>query len=510
MSGDEIFDIVVVGGGGSGLAAAVEAARYGRRVLVLEKNPTLGGTTIRSVGSVTATCTDLQRASGIADTPQAHFEDMALFADDRGFAEKDNLELRRLLVEHSPDMVEWLTEMGVVFFGTMPEPPHRLARMHNVLPHARSYIYHLARRARQLGAELRTGARVTRLLREDGRVVGVEVATPSGNRRITARNGVILASGDYSSSPEIKAQFLQGELAQVEGVNLSSTGDGQRMVQEIGGEVVNGEIVWGPEIRFVAPPGNKLLDLLPPVKPVALAIRWAMKHLPAVVLRPFLMMFVTTNLAPSLNLFRKGAILVNKEGRRFVDERISPQLAIARQTDRMAWIVMDARIAAEFNAWPNFISTAPGVAYAYLSDYRRNRKDVFAEAPTLAALAGKLGMPLSALDATVAEYNRQLPDGAPPLTQGPFVALGPMKSWIVFTDGGARINARFAVLDAAGAPIAGLYAAGSAGQGGVLLEGHGHHLGWAFVSGRLAGRSAALGDQEWADAALAARRERHA
>ena len=157
IQNDETFDVVVVGGGGSGLAAAVEAARFGRKVVLLEKNPALGGTTIRSVGSVTSTCTPLQWDKGIHDVPQAHFEDMALFADNRGFAEKDNLELRRLLVEHSPDMVQWLMDMGVVFFGAMPEPPHRLPRMHNVLPHARSYLYHLEKRARQLGVDIRVG-----------------------------------------------------------------------------------------------------------------------------------------------------------------------------------------------------------------------------------------------------------------------------------------------------------------------------------------------------------------
>jgi succinate dehydrogenase/fumarate reductase flavoprotein subunit len=60
----EIFDVVVVGGGGSGLAAAIEAARFGRSVVLLEKNAAPGGTTTRSVGSVTSTCTSLQRARG--------------------------------------------------------------------------------------------------------------------------------------------------------------------------------------------------------------------------------------------------------------------------------------------------------------------------------------------------------------------------------------------------------------------------------------------------------------
>jgi len=503
----ESFDVVVVGGGGSGLAAAIEAARFGRKVVLLEKNPALGGTTIRSVGSVTSTCTPLQRANGINDTPQAHFEDMALFADDRGFIEQDNLELRRLLVEHSPDMVQWLMDLGVVFFGTMPEPPHRLPRMHNVLPHARSYLYHLKKRALQLGVDIRVGARVVKLICDDATITGVEIATDHGvARHIGAKLGVVLATGDYSSAKEIKAQFMSADLADVEGINPTSTGDGQRMVQEAGGDIVNGEIMLGPEIRFIAPPTKKFVELIPPIKPIALTMRWAMNYLPSWLLRPFLMMFVTTNLAPSPNLFKKGAILVNKEGKRFVDERNGPQLAIPRQPERIAYVLMDHKLAAEFSAWPNFISTAPGVAYAYLSDYRRNRKDIFFEAETLAELAAKLAMPADALEKTVAEHNSNLPAGLVPIDRAPYCALGPAKSWIVFTDGGARINGNFQVLDHSGQPIRGLYAAGSAGQGGVLLEGHGHHLGWAFVSGRLAGRSVALGSAEWTEAALAARR----
>jgi succinate dehydrogenase/fumarate reductase flavoprotein subunit len=503
----EIFDVVVVGGGGSGLAAAIEAARFGRSVVLLEKNAALGGTTIRSVGSVTSTCTSLQRAKDVHDIPQAHFEDMALFADNRGFAEKDNLELRRLLVEHSPDTVQWLMDMGVVFFGPMPEPPHRLPRMHNVLPHASSYLYHLRKQALRLGVDIRVNARVVKLTRDGSRITGVEIADNQDSRRtIDAKLGVILATGDYSSAKELKGQFMSAELADVEGINPTSTGDGQRLVQEAGGTIVNGDIMLGPEIRFVAPPEKKVIELIPPIKPIALVMRWSMNYLPSWLLRPFLMMFVTTNLAPSLNLFAKGAILVNKEGKRFVDERDGPQLAIPRQPERVAYILMDDKIAQEFSGWPNFISTAPGVAYAYLADYRRNRKDIFAQGNTLAELAGKLAMKPDALEATVQQYNRNLASGLPAIDRAPYYALGPVKSWIVFTDGGARINSNFEVLDKNGQPIPGLYAVGSAGQGGVLLEGHGHHLGWAFTSGRLAGRTAALGSAEWNDTALAARR----
>jgi predicted oxidoreductase len=74
---------------------------------------------------------------------------------------------------------------------------------------------------------------------------------------------------------------------------------------------------------------------------------------------------------------------------------------------------------------------------------------------------------------------------------GPYVVLGPIRSYVVFTDGGLRVTDKLEVVGPEGEPIPGLYAAGSTGQGGLLLEGHGHHLGWAFISGRIAGRNAA-------------------
>ena len=483
-------DIAVVGAGGAGLAAAIEAASYGRRVILLEKNERIGGTTGLSVGSITAACTDIQRAKGIADTLDSHFEDLSLFAHD--LLPKDNLELRRVQVEHAPETIAWLESMGIVFFGPMPEPPHKRPRMHNILPHARSYIYHLEKRARKLGVEILTSSRVDRLLKSGDRVTGVGYESKGVRLQIDARRAVILTAGDYSANKELKGRYLASDIADVDAINITATGDGHRLVVEAGGSIVNGEVILGPEIRFIAPPRKTIIELFPPWKPVALAMRAGMSLLPPFILRPFLMMFVTTNLQPSNALFKSGAILVNKAGQRFCDERDNPVLAIPRQPERSAWIMLDAGIAAQFSSWPNFISTAPGIAYAYLDDYKRNRRDITFEAATLEELAGKIGVPQDKLVETVKTYNAALPTGMPRLNKPPFVALGPAKSWITTTDGGARISILMEVLAADGTPIPGLYAAGSNGQGGLLLEGHGHHLGWAFTSGRIAGRSAAL------------------
>ncbi len=162
----------------------------------------------------------------------------------------------------------------------------------------------------------------------------------------------MLACGDYSSGREMKAEFVDPDLALVEGVNETSTGDGQRLGLSAGAQIVNGEVMLGPEIRFVAPPRKTLIEIIPPIRPVGLFMRFALAHMPAWLLRPFLMMFVTTNLAPSHKLFEEGAILVNKAGERFVDERDGPQFAIPKQPDRIAFIVMDNAVARKFRAWP--------------------------------------------------------------------------------------------------------------------------------------------------------------
>ena len=101
-------------------------------------------------------------------------------------------------------------------------------------------------------------------------------------------------------------------------------------------------------------------------------------------------------------------------------------------------------------------------------------------------------VPADKLAATLEAYNAGERGPRPALTRKPYYALGPIKSYVVFTDGGLKVSERLEVLREDGSAIPGLYAAGSAGQGGLLLEGHGHHLGWAFISGRIAGRNAAL------------------
>lgn len=499
------FDVVVVGGGGAGLAAAVSAAEHGARVLLLEKNSELGGTTGISVGSFTAAGTSLQRAAGIADDPGEHNEDIGKFRPD--LEPRNDFNRRRFLTENAGATFEWVRGMGLSFQGPSPEPPNRWPRMHNVIPNSKAYIAAFHRRCLQLGVTVRTGAIATTLLRDPGgRVAGVRFAWRGQEHQAEAARGVVLAAGDYSNSYEIKRQYLPEEVARIEGVNPTATGEGHLLGLEAGAAVRNMDVLYGPEMRFVTPPGKPFAQLLPSDPRLARLIARLLPVVPKPLLAAYVKRLLVTWTHPDDKLFAAGAILVNTEGRRFCNELDRPYLKFFEQPDRIGYLVLDAKVAAEFSAWPNYVSTAPDIAYAYLADYRRLRPDIFREGPTVEDLAMAAGLRAAALRdtiETVRRYHRNdagaadpfgRKDWAAPFTQGPYVVLGPAKAYIVMTEGGLVVDDHLRVLAAnTGQPIPGLYAAGCNGMGGFVLYGHGLHLAWAFTSGRLAGRHTAAG-----------------
>jgi fumarate reductase flavoprotein subunit len=475
-------DVVVIGGGASGLAAAIEAAGTGASVVVLEKNAMPGGSSRLSVGSINAAGSSLQKRAGIADSPDAHFADMDNFMG--AFADKENRELRRLLVDHAAETLEWLMSLGLSFYGPTADPPHRQPRMHNVLPNSRAYPWCLAKEAKRRGARMVLGARVLELLQaDDGGVLGV-VADIAGRREeFIANRGVVIAAGDYSNGTELKARF-RPELAAIPGVNPTATGDGHRMAEAIGARIVNGEVVYGPSLRFGAPARASLVQRLPASWLLGKVMQLALAVLPVSLFRPLVMSFMTASLGPELALLRSGAILVNRDGERFIDEqRDAPGLAIAAQPGGQAWLVMDDAVARKFSRTPHHVSTAPGVAFAYMPDYKRHRKDLYRSGANAQELAQRMGLPAQALQRSLASLHAS--------RQSPLHSVGPLEARIVITDGGLAVNGSHQVLRGDGSVIPRLYAAGAAGQGGVLLAGNGHHICWAVTSGRRAGRFAA-------------------
>ncbi len=115
---DAAFDVIVVGGGGAGLAAAIEARAAGAEVLLIEKNASPGGSTAWSIGSVTATGTPHQARLGIVDRADDHWADMAAF--NGNLDSRDNPVLRRILAGEMPETFRWLLAHGIRFYGRCP------------------------------------------------------------------------------------------------------------------------------------------------------------------------------------------------------------------------------------------------------------------------------------------------------------------------------------------------------------------------------------------------------
>jgi succinate dehydrogenase/fumarate reductase flavoprotein subunit len=460
--------------------------------MVLEKAEKPGGASAWAVGAYTTSSSPHQKAAGVEDSPDQHFDDMDLV--NAGAKRPDNMGLRRMLVDEAPGTLRWLMEMGVEFIGPNLEPPHTRPRMHNAIPGASSLTYHLEKRARQLGVEILCQRAVTELLFEGQRVVGVQVAGPGGAEEHRARRGVILAAGDFAASKPMRARYFPPAVVNAEPTYPHNTGDLLQIVERHGGRIVNGDYsnFYIPRMRFVPPPKASWVLRLPPWRSVTKMVQLGWKTLPQALMRPFLMRFVTTVLGPEPMLFRQGAALVTPSGALVEMDLSSPARNLALTPENKGFILMDDRLARRFESWPNFVSTAPGIAYAYMSDYRAVRHDLYSTAPTLEALAGKLSMPAEVLREAVAAHNASRPDEEQ-IGEGPYHALGPARGYLTVTEGGLAVTDELQVLGRGDEPIPGLYAAGGAGQGGVLLDGHGHHLAWAFVSGRQAARSALRG-----------------
>ena len=501
---DTHWDVIVVGGGGSGLAAALSAAQQGGQVLLLEKRPQLGGTTGIAVGSFTASGTRLQQQAGIDDGPQQHVEDVAHFAEPT-IESRNNDRLRAFFLEEAADTFHWLQGMGLSFVGPHPEPPNRVPRMHNVVPGAKAYIAAFQLALQKTNCQTVCDAQVTDLLFEEGRVVGVEANVNQVPHTFTARRGVILAAGDYSNSNELIGRHKGETFTRIEGINPHATGEGHRLAAQAGAQLVNMDVTYGPELRFVPSSRKPFQQWLPTSGFRARLVGMVARRLPAWCLRRFIKRLLVTWQHPEDQLFHDGAILVNQQGERFVNETAWPdrELAVACQDKKSAYILMDSRLIKRYSAWPHFISTAPDIAYAYVSDYQRLRPDVTRQADDLEQLAISRDIPLEALKDTVAEFNRYSdqqqddPYGrqvdTTTLQGGPWLLLGPVKAYFTTTEGGAAVNHQLQVLDHQQQPIPGLYAVGQNGSGGIILWSHGLHIAWALTSGRLAGRAIMLG-----------------
>lgn len=493
-----VYDVIVVGAGGSGLAAACSAAEHHGRVLVLEKQPQPGGTTGIAVGSFTSAGTSLQKAEGIVDDADAHAKDAGNFAPPEIEARNQEA-MRAYFLRESAATFEWLRGLGLSFVGPSPEPPNQRPRMHNVVPGAKAYIAALQLALARKQAMLVSNASVEELVWEDGRVVGVKANVDGRLIDYRATRGVVLAAGDYANNSDMIAEHKGEQYRQIEGINPFAGGDGHRLANGAGAKMINMDVTYGPELRFVPASKKPFQQWLPVSGPLARLMGAIAPRLPNWVMRAMIKRLLVTWQHPENALFDDGAILLNQNGERFVDETAYPdrEIALAEQPGKSGYIVLDGRLIDRYSKWPHFISTAPDIAYAYVSDYARLRADVTRMGSTLDEVCRRANVNPATATETVAKFNDYTAGNRTDafgrtedewqLGRSPWVLLGPVKAYFTTTEGGAVVTERMEVLDANGHVIPGLYAVGQNGLSGMVLWSHGLHIAWAMTSGRLAG-----------------------
>ena len=222
-------DVIVIGSGVTGLAAALTAAQGGAKVMVFEKQRSLGGTSNFFEGTF-AVESDMQRERYITFTRDEAFKGIMEYSHWRA-----NPRLVRAIVNESGATIGWLQQTGVEFSDATINMPDAPLTYHVVKGHGAAMVKVLADRLKEAGAELRLGTAVKSLVKEGGRIAGVIAENDAGEIKIAAK-AVVIASGGYANNKAWIKKYAGYELdVNVIPVgNVDKTGDGIRMAWEAG------------------------------------------------------------------------------------------------------------------------------------------------------------------------------------------------------------------------------------------------------------------------------------
>lgn len=224
------YDVIVIGAGGAGLSAAIEAADAGASVIVLEKGTVTGGTTSVSQGLIGGYDTYIQKEQGVELTYEQMYDNLAANASYRL-----DPELMGITIEQSGKSVDWLHERVDVPF--QPEAvvgygPYEM--MHVVDGAGAALTEALTKAAQDAGVEILLEVTATEIILEDGAAAGVKATDADGAEATYACKGLVVATGGYSMNVELAARFTP-EVAGTMGIgHPAATGDGIIMASNIG------------------------------------------------------------------------------------------------------------------------------------------------------------------------------------------------------------------------------------------------------------------------------------
>src|SRR4051812_24301643 len=465
VSTDRDVDVLVIGSGAAGLSAALAARESGaENVLVAEAEGVVGGSSRLSGGLTMGAGTRYQKALGIEDDADSLFHDYMQLNQ-----WKVEAAVVRRLCERAGPTVEWLGDLGVEFYDQLVYGgDERVPRVHVPIGRGQAVVDVLHRACRQAGIDVALGQRVDRLLVDDGAVTGAAVDPDT----ITA-GAVVLATGGFGNDPARLAAHYPSAAAT--------------------------EWTW-----YIGAPGSRgdALDLADQVGAQTLGHDRGLRLLHA-------------NFAPIYEAYLPGwIVIVNREGRRFFDETAPYGITdgLLRAQGDVAYAVFDSAAlqAATAAGVARYKQLVPGSTKKQSPHWNADvveqmvRAGKVREADSVAGLASALGLPVEPFEGTVARHNTQAAAGEDwdylkdpkflePIAVPPFYGAEIRPATVCFTACGPRIDRDARVLDTAGRPVPGLFAAGECAGGviGPAYVGSGNSYATCLVFGRVAGAGAA-------------------
>lgn len=447
----EEIDVLVVGAGAGGLAAAIAAHDLGASVAVVEKLDRPGGNSSLSTGSVPAAASRFQKEAGIDDSPKQFFEDLMRISGG-----SDCPDLVRRLVDTSAETVEWLVDTvgaRLVFISAYKHIGHTRPRLH--APASRrgqDLVDDLVSAAETRGIPIAVGNSVRSLIVEDHEVKGVEIDLGDGEAAEIRAGKVILAVNGFAANPDLVARFCPDIAGAAYFGARGSTGEAILWGEALGAELGNMGAYQG--YAAVADPHGSLL---------------------------------------SWTTIEKGGILLNRDGERFGDESrgYSGFTPTVMAQGGPCYALFDQRIFDIASAEEEFTELW---SYGGLKRGETPEEALAAYGLDPANVAREFAAYQASSLGTAPDRFGRRDFGIAPLS-GPFYACRVVPG-LFHTQGGLKVDGDGRVLRQAGGTVPNLYAIGGAaaglsGRSGAAGYASGNGLLSAIGLGRLAGLAAA-------------------